>query len=339
MLLQALCAMDLSMPDLDGFPSWAWVALGLVLGVLLAPGIAAYDARRRRKPRVPRSRPQIPTRLKSRIDELEDNLSASEAARDSLERQLDDAEELALERLRLLESVAEVSLPGLESMSRSLQDMMESAGGGSTDRRRSLGPIGREIHELSVLVREFLALGRVEGHGSAPRSEMVELRKEMQRALAGHSALVFHVEDGVPSLVLSDRALLAVVFEKLARASDGAQGAVPLIVSAEMIRTGLFAVDLSYEGLPEFPASIREHFVRGELQHVPSDLVTGGRETLSLAVAGRAIARLGGQVHLESREDRRESLRVEFVFAAVEDRRSCSADESSLTSVRTDERA
>ncbi len=323
MLLREWGTLGLFFADLGSWPAWAWFALGLGTGVLLAPGVAAYAARRTRRRRLARRRMSGISPLQRRVDALEDNLAASLAAQESLRSQLDESQKLGLMRLRLLEAMAEACLPALPEMEQTLVDILaEREDGSLLDRRTTLGPLAKELRELSVLLRDLLILGRVEGREELLREEPVELVQELRRAAEGHAALVLEIDHAVPSLVSSDRGILGVALEMLATATDASDGAVLLHVGASLVRSGLHEITLEYRALPALDTRLCERLIAGGSSCALEAFVGAGRDALPLVIGARAIERLGGGLEIESFEEERVTLRVHLVLGSATDRRS-----------------
>ncbi len=310
------------------------VVLGIATAFAAGLWLGAWAVRRRRagsEQAVPVSTDALPEDEAQARSQLE----AALAARDGLERQARELRGLGISRLRLLESIAEVGVPALDALETELREVMGSPDR-ELDRRAVLGPPTRRIRELSVLLQDLMVLGQIEGGDDGRREEPVDLRELLETVARREPSFVLELDPVLPALIKTDRALLGIALEKLAVPARAAKGAVHLRASGMAVRLGLVEITLQLEGLPGLPDEVCTLLREQRSEQVLPLLPREGRTLLAVAIAVRALVRLGASIRFKKRQDGCLDLVIELVAATAPERRRATREPVAVPSVTSD---
>lgn len=309
---------------------------GLAIGVSLVVGLIVYGVLRtllsRTRARFSNGRPIDASVLlaslepddKSRLEQsairLSDQLDATRAELAVFERRALRAEEQVREVLRLLEAVAEGVLPRVELIESHVQELL-SQSSESFDRRGPLGRVAREVASIHTRLADLAALAEIDGADVRRRAIPSNLASLLEQAAESCPHVSTSVDASVPKLLMIERTTFGHALHDLfVHLERKGIDTCRVEARAEIAAGDLVQVEICLQCEPGLEPAELELLSGAERRHslVPRDSGCG----LSLALAARALARLGGRV--EARDGGR-SLLLELVLPLAAERRSSGA--------------
>jgi signal transduction histidine kinase len=295
----------------------------LCVGVLLGAGGWSLLASRRKRPLDEEldedTRPIDPADepLALVAERTARQLEVAQAEAESAELRIERAEATARQRMRLLEEVARVAVPELESMQEALAELMHSVDPALADRRGAPGQLAARLQRLRLLLDDLLALGEIDAAGGETARPVPCDLGELARQAAGEGAAVA-VDATVPSLLVCDRAAVVSLLGSLVEHLRRSGGPAPRVeLSARPERADLVTVALRVSGGPGFTEADREVISGAGTQHALERYGDDGGAGLRLSLAARALERLAGRL-LVGAED---AVTVELLTPVGVDRR------------------
>lgn len=300
-----------------------------IAGIAVAAGtlFGASIARDARRSAPENAAPSVSLERRDPLDRR-DQIDSEQAYREGILAQLQRAETRARDRARLLLEVGRSMHPKLERLEKALARMTEGRSG-TVDRRGLTGEMQREVGVLKVLLCDLLAFGEVESSEVPLQSIPFDLRQALRVACEDCPKAVLEMDKALPGLFLTDPALVRTVIERLlALMPSGSEGHPSrLLARADPTASDLMRVEVIFEGAGgSFPPSILEALETSDGNPPAFFGMREGEASLSLAIALRAAARLGGAVRSRRSESGGVDLVLDLVLPVTIDRRAASVD-------------
>ncbi|MBP7148335.1 MAG: hypothetical protein KBD01_12380 [Acidobacteria bacterium] len=266
--------------------AWPAALAGILAGAVAVP--FAMRGTYRHEPVAP------PPPVPAEADELPRPAAADDAELASLRARLQRSESMLHAHAELLQELARAAMPGLSRLEQAARGLAGSTPS-EVDRRALPGALLGEIRRLRLLVSDLLAFGEIEVADVPAVPDRCEIR-ELLLSLARDVDAEECVDESVPALVFCDRALLSLAVAPLLAAATH-EGRRPVLrASAEPRGHGLAALRVEVEPAPGLPEATLTAMSQQDALTLALPLLRQPGGSLGLAVALRAVTRIGGRL-------------------------------------------
>lgn len=251
---------------------------------------------------------------------LRDRLGASQSEVVALEDRLRLSEARSAEAARLLADIGHIALPELHRVAETWRAALDRNDTG-LDRRGEAGAMLASMRRIETLIADVLALGEAEIPAPGHRPVPTEIAT-IAAAAVGENGRVF-VDATLPRLVSCDKPTFELFVNNLVEHARRRGAKRPSIrITGIPCAGSLWAITFEFAGFPDVPhqdlALLGAANPGIALQEYGHDRGFG----LTLALAARALRRLGGRVVPQSTSAEAGMITVEIVVAQAIDRRA-----------------